>query len=177
MARAKVAYTERKRMKGIWFREANERYREATLKDVDLPTNEKNDTVILSPDPAPEESQLSFMRNAKSIDEPTVVQLKKWSMTHGYSMSAYQAGVTRRYVGSQSVDTWTQRVEAYYEDPFGTQADEAAAAVLRTRKRKLDEGRVTQLCQEQGMDAECKRSRARVTYMMEKKKMERACMV
>jgi hypothetical protein len=31
-------------MKGIRFREANERYREATAKDFDLPANKANDS-------------------------------------------------------------------------------------------------------------------------------------
>jgi hypothetical protein len=34
------------------------------------------------------------------------------AMTLGHSISAYQAGVTAKYVGAQSVDTWTLQVEA-----------------------------------------------------------------
>ncbi|OBT66236.1 hypothetical protein VE03_04361 [Pseudogymnoascus sp. 23342-1-I1] len=84
------------------------------------------------------------------------------AITLGHSISAYQAGVTKQYVGSQT-DTWTMRVESYYEDPFGTNVDEAIVTT-RPQKRKFGEDEITQLCQDQGLDVTCKKARAKAAY-------------
>lgn len=79
----------------------------------------------------------------------------------GHSMMSYLKGTTAQYVGSMSTDTWTSRVEADFQDPFGLQISETAPPPPKRRRTGAE---VTKLCEEQGLVAPDKNVRARASY-------------
>jgi len=92
----------------------------------------------------------------KGIATPAV------AATLGHSMKSHEKGITAKYVGSMSTDTWTSRVEEDFQDPFGPQINETAPR--HTKKRRFSGAEVTKLCQEQGLDPFDKKQRARASY-------------
>jgi hypothetical protein len=87
------------------------------------------------------------------------------AVTLRHSIQSYDRGITAKYVGTMSADTWSSRVEESFEDPFGPQINATAAL---TKRKRLSEAEVTKLCQEMDLDPSDKKARARVSYANKK---------
>ena len=77
----------------------------------------------------------------------------------GHSRHSIRLGTTSRYIGPETEDYWTKRVEADFQDPFGLMHTDNPFSFSKVTSKEIDE-----ICANQGLDAKnpAHRQRARL---------------